>query len=594
MKPLLTVAWICLLSLAAGAAHGQYSRGSHHHSGPEGSSPCDAKRFDGPIDNYVKLGKAGELSHPVGPTKPEAQQFFDQGLTFFYGFDTESAMRSFHQASVADSGLAMAYWGVALAAGGDLNIPISVPCMDLARKQIQRAYDLRAQAARPDQRYIEALAKRYAIPGPEPALPDHRQLGVEYALAMQSVYKDLKELSPQDADAGALYAYSLMALRPWLWWTPNGEASEEVAEVLRVIEDGLPRFPRHIGLHHLKVHAREEGPIAKAALAKESADFLFQNAPVITPHLHHMPAHIYLLLGDWQGVIDANQRAVGADQDWVVRCKDNIEAPECNQLLVGHYYSHDLLFLAVGHGNRNDLSTVLTISDLLEKNVPRFLPTQPGLEHYLTTRAMMLVHSAEWQQLADLPPPQPKMPSLDSKTYCAELHQKLAAAVWYFGRGMGHASLGKPTGDDLRGFQQAQACVQSAGLGWGNNPASAILEIVHWRLLERIARVKGDKDASQLFALLAVETEDLLNYDEPPGWYLSSRETYGAALYLHGNYEEAEKVFREDQKRRPNNSRSLFGLWQTLLARKKYAEARTEEARFQQLWRGALPEMKNL
>lgn len=584
------VAGVCLFSLAAGAAHGQYSRGTHHHSGPGSSSPCDSQRFDGPIDNFYPSGKAGKLSHPVSTNNLQAQQFFDQGLTFFYGFDSESAMRSFHQASRADPGLAMAYWGVALAAGGDLNIPISVPCMQLARQQIQAAYDLRGKASPQERLYIEALAKRYAIPGPAPALPDHRQLGVSYTLAMQSVYE---QLGSKDADAGALYAYSLMALRPWLWWTTSGDPSEEVAEVLRVIETGLPLFPQHIGLHHLNVHAREEGPIAKAALAKASADFLFQNAPAVTPHLHHMPAHTYLLLGDWKGVIDANQRAVEADQAWVDACRASISAPLCNQLLVGHYYSHDLLFLAVGHNNRGDLGTVLTKSDRLEENVRRFVETQPGLEHYLTTKVMMLVHFAQWQLLRDLPAPQSNMPSLDSKTYCADLQYKLAAAVWYFGRAMGHASLGQPTNDDLQGFQQAQACVQSAGLGWGNNSASSILEIVHWRLLERIARIKGDKEASQMFALLAFETEDLLNYDEPPGWYLSSRETHGAALYLNGDFKAAEKVFREDQQRRPNNSRSLFGLWQALKAQGS-SDAPKAEALFNQQWTGAPLKMEDL
>ena len=160
--------------------------------------------------------------------------------------------------------------------------------------------------------------------------------------------------------------------------------------------------------------------------------------------------------------------------------------------------------------------------------------------------------------------------------------------MWYFGRGMAYASLGRPTDDVLFGFQQAQGCVQSAGLGWGNNSAAAILQVVRWRLLERIARTKGLKDASKTFALLAVETEDLLDYDEPPGWYLSSRETYGASLFLAGNYNDAEKVFRADQMRRPNNSRSLFGLWQALEAQHS-SEAGVVKQKFDRIWKGSVP-----
>src|SRR5579863_3031697 len=131
------------------------------------------------------------------------------------------------------------------------------------------------------------------------------------------------------------------------------------------------------------------------------------------------------------------------------------------------------------------------------------------------------------------------MPALWDLQFCSRLKFKLASAIWYFGQGMADASLGKPTEDDVAGFKLSQACVQGAGLGWGNNTAIDILNVVHWRLLERIARTRKDLEAARQYALLAVETEDLLDYDEPPGWYVSSRETYGSALYLLGNYPRA-------------------------------------------------------
>src|SRR5829696_85182 len=131
----------CLLSLAAVAAHGQHSLAMHTHSGPGGDSACRAGRFDGPIDLYPLDKDRESARHKVSTTNQRAQDFFNQGLTFFYGFDSESAMRSFHQAAVADPNLAMAYWGVALAAGGDLNIPIDDPCMVLAVQQGTGAYN---------------------------------------------------------------------------------------------------------------------------------------------------------------------------------------------------------------------------------------------------------------------------------------------------------------------------------------------------------------------------------------------------------------------------------------------------------------------
>lgn len=579
----LAVASVSLLVLTSAAAHGQHSLGMHSHSGTGAASACADKRWDGEIQLFPP-SLAGDLNHKVSTSNPRAQQYFNQGLTFYYGFDSESALRSFHQAAVEDRDLAMAYWGVALAAGGDLNIPIDDPCIRLAREQIELAKQHLSRATQPERLYIDALAQRYAT-----TASDTQQLGVYYTLAMRSVYR---ELGAHDPDAGGLYAYSLMNLRPWLWWTTSGHPSAEVTEVLNVLQKGLAAFPHHIGLNHIKIHAQEEGPVAQAGHALPSAELLFKKAPLITPHLRHMPAHTFLLLGQWNHVVEANLNAVAADQPWAEKC-DDPSSLACNQILVGHYYSHDMLFLDVGYNNQGEWEKVEPLAGKLEANVRKFIGGQPGLEHYLTTKVAMMVHFGKWEELTKLAPPQSDMPGPGDPKLCDKLNFKLEAAMWYFGRGMGLASLKRPTDEALAGFQKAQGCVQSAGLGWGNNSAAAILGVVKWRLLERIARMKGDRAAAKEFALLAVETEDLLDYDEPPGWYLSSRETYGAALFLNGDFSQAKAVFIQDLDRRPNNSRSLYGLWKTLEA--MHLPAAAAKAQFEKQWSGkVLPKMEDM
>jgi len=596
----LAVASVSLLLLTSAAAHGQHSFGMHSHSGTGSASACASKRWDRPIDLYPQAQR-GDLNHKVSTDNPKAQDLFNQGLTFFYGFDSESALRSFHQASVEDPNLAMAYWGVALAAGGDLNIPIDDPCMLLAIAQSEKANGLLDRASPSERLYIDALAQRYATSSSlavDVPVRDSQQLSVYYMLAMKSVYE---KIGSADPDAGSLYVYSLMNLRPWLWWTTSGQPSAEITEALRVLAAGLNKFPSHIGLNHMQIHAMEEGPIAQAGRARPSAQFLFEKSPFITPHLRHMPAHTFLLLGDWDGVVAANQNAVDADKPWAKDCQDP-NAPACNQLLVGHYYSHDMLFLDVGYNNQGLWEKVEPLAGQLETNVLKFIDTQPGLEHYLTTKVAMMVHFGKWKELAGLPAPQ-TVPG--AKNFCDSLKFKLATAMWYFGRGMGQASLGQPTDEAVTGFRKAQACVQNEGLGWGNNTASAILGVVKWRLLERIARMKtrdetlskaareASKKASMEFAQLAVETEDLLDYDEPPGWYLSSRETYGSSLFLFRDEDlaKAAAVFTEDLKRRPNNSRSLFGIWQILL-KQHSSGAPAAKKLFDQQWTSSvLPSM---
>jgi hypothetical protein len=67
----------------------------------------------------------GNLHHPVTSHSGTslAQQFFDQGLMFIYAFNQDEAAASFKQAAQYDPAMAMAYWGIALALGPNINQP---------------------------------------------------------------------------------------------------------------------------------------------------------------------------------------------------------------------------------------------------------------------------------------------------------------------------------------------------------------------------------------------------------------------------------------------------------------------------------------
>src|ERR1700685_3714560 len=81
------------------------------------SHPDDAKDA-GPAPILEGLG---HLHHKVTTSKPEAQRYFDQGLTLIYAFNHEEAARSFRYAAKLDPKCAMAFWGVALAVGPNYN-----------------------------------------------------------------------------------------------------------------------------------------------------------------------------------------------------------------------------------------------------------------------------------------------------------------------------------------------------------------------------------------------------------------------------------------------------------------------------------------
>jgi hypothetical protein len=58
---------------------------------------------------------SGQHHHTISTESPEAQRFFDQGLTLVFAFNHEEAAPAFQRASELDPQSAMASWGLALA-----------------------------------------------------------------------------------------------------------------------------------------------------------------------------------------------------------------------------------------------------------------------------------------------------------------------------------------------------------------------------------------------------------------------------------------------------------------------------------------------
>ena len=59
----------------------------------------------------------GGYTRKISTRSPEAQTWFDRGLTWAYGFYYEESARCFRRAVEADPDCAMAYWGIAYAVG---------------------------------------------------------------------------------------------------------------------------------------------------------------------------------------------------------------------------------------------------------------------------------------------------------------------------------------------------------------------------------------------------------------------------------------------------------------------------------------------
>jgi len=105
----------------------------------------------------VLIPGLGQHHHTISTKNPEAQRFFDQGLTLVYAFNHVEAARSFQRASELDPHAAIAFWGVALALGPCINNPdIDPPHERAAYEAVQKALSLAPEATETERAYIQA------------------------------------------------------------------------------------------------------------------------------------------------------------------------------------------------------------------------------------------------------------------------------------------------------------------------------------------------------------------------------------------------------------------------------------------------------
>src|SRR5262245_18184734 len=189
---------------------------------PEGASKSK-------VFQYTDLG---EHTRSVATLNPEAQKYFDQGLAFMYAYNHDEAIRAFQHAAELDPHCAMAHWGASLSMGKNYNYPFFPPeKAKAAWKSLELAQATSKNEPEANRAMIEALAARYADPLPK----ETRPLEEAYAKAMKAA----SEKFPKDADIGALYAESMMNLRPWDLWTIDGRPQPETAEFLPALEPVL-------------------------------------------------------------------------------------------------------------------------------------------------------------------------------------------------------------------------------------------------------------------------------------------------------------------------------------------------------------------
>lgn len=512
----------------------------------------------------VLMPGLGNLHHPVSTTNSEAQQFFDQGLRLVYAFNHEEAARSFRHAAELDPKLAMAWWGVALAAGPNYNLPVDPEREKIAESAIEKAKSLYADAPQVEKDYVDAMARRFS----GDANPNYHQLDLDYSRAM----RELSQKYPDDLDAATLFADSMMNLRPWKLWNADGTPAEGTNEIVSTLEGVLRRDPHHMGAMHLYIHAVEASPHPERALpfAEEIATL----APA-AGHLVHMPAHIYERTGNFDGARAQNAAAAKADEDYAA-------ATGSQGLYMMMYYSHNLHFGAVSASMQGRCAEAKQFADRLAGNLRPALKDMPMVEPFVAMPFAIAVRCRFWDDVMVASEPSAQTPTLK--------------AFWLYSRGIALTVQGKTA--EAAALEQQLAAIEKATsrddlyMPPVENHTWQIYHIADDVLAARIATAKGDKPGAIELLRDAVATQDKLLYDEPPDWYYPVRESLGGMLLQAGDVKGAEQVFRDDLEKNPRNPRSLFGLAEALTRQHRDYEASWVKQQLQTAWQGADVELK--
>ncbi len=502
----------------------------------------------------------GGFGRAVRTKSAEAQAEFDRGLILLYAFNHDEAARAFERAATHDSQAPAVQWGLALAYGPHINkIGMTAEQSRAAWQATQAAQRCAAQGTEVEQALVAAVGKRYAADLPD----DRAPLDRAYAEEMRQVWRRF----PQDADVGALFAESLMNLRPWDLWTVAGQPQPETPEILQVLEAVLDKSPSHPLALHLYIHAVEASP--NPGRADAAADRLRQAHPGLG-HLVHMPSHIDIRRGRWEAALEANRLAIAADWRYATA------VPEQNFYRIYMAHNHHMLaFAAMMRGQRAQSASAI---DVLLERIPADWLAQP--EHtaladgYFAMPIEIEMRFGRWSELL-------ARPDLPAQYPIARALRRVARSVAL--TALGDLSAART---EQQAFREL-ATKTPAEAAFGNNRARDLFAVAEALLEGEILLREGQIESGLAQLRTAVQHEDQLRYDEPPDWIQPVRHALGAALLRQRLAAEAEAVYREDLKRWPDNGWSLFGLVASLKEQNRHDEANEVTLRFKEVWKDA-------
>jgi hypothetical protein len=325
------------------------------------AAPCPASSPDG-------LGKIIFSNSCLATAQPALLKGIAQLHSFQYG----AAEKAFAESKEADRQCAMAYWGLAMSSYRPLWDGANEKAIAKGRSYLEKIQTDWPATPR-EREYISAIKIIFG---------DNRRLGDDRIAEYSKAMGQLSRHYPDDGEAQAFYALSLLAL------PSRGDDTAIRRQVIDVLTRLSAVQPQHPGAVHYLIHAADTPELAPEGLA--AARRYAKIAPD-SSHALHMPAHIFVRLGLWQESIDSNLAAAAA-------------AAEATQQQMGEaqYQLHAMDFLNYSYLQMGEQAKALQVIADLNKVPGSGSGVLTNVRVNLTTRTLLELH--RWKEALALAP----------------------------------------------------------------------------------------------------------------------------------------------------------------------------------------------
>ncbi len=510
----------------------------------------------------------GKLEHGF-TLNPATQEKFDEGLLLLHSFEYDDALTAFEAATALDSTEVLTHWGEAM-------------CHYKALWRLQNTDKGKAIVARlgatRDERLasIETPIERemwevVEIMYGEGDFDQRNDLISKHLASLHEKYPDHQEIA-------AFYALSL------IWAAEEyGNGNPDLRLAASIADKIIEANPLHPGALHYKIHALDGPTSARDAL--DVADAYAKVAPAAA-HALHMPSHIYLALGKWDGVVNSNQKSYEASVQRMINqeLKDGARG----------YHSFAWLHYGLLQQGRYQMAEAL-LNEMLTY-VPKD-PTKGARGYLLGMQSRQLAESGQVNKQTQL--------DLDVKVddigITAEAVRSLLRAQIAFQK------------DDLSAINEeidwlanriyvGSLKVDDSGIAMcaaGNSRYAPtensikVAQVIQTQLEGLRALLEGDEKSFEAKMKKATELEDLTSFPTgPPSITKPSFEQYGEWLLAEGRYEEAKQQFDRALLRMPKRSKSLAGKYAALKGLGQLDEAEEVQNELEEIYAEADVEVR--